>query len=164
MSSQERRLREVQAYHDGELSRLGRWRMRRRLERDPQVRQQLESLAAMAELLREADAEVDGPDLWEDIRLRLPALDAHRKQSRSPAPRWVPSPGWLGAGLAAAAAALALAVALDLPRSGDPGSVRWIDARGKQVLVLEDGWRATIVWVTDGPTVRDAGGRGDVAF
>ena len=49
-----------------------------------------------------------------------------------------------------AATALALAIGLEW---GDPsvsGSVRWIDSRGKPLMVLQDDRKATIIWVIEG--------------
>jgi anti-sigma factor RsiW len=142
----------LHAYHDGELRGLARWRFERRLARDPAMRQQLEVLAETGRLLREAAAEAAAPDLWEAIRLRLPALDAQRAEAAEAlaAPRsrlWALSP-WVGVGVAAAA--LALAIGVEWGDASLPGSVRWIDSRGTPLMVLQDDRKATIIWVIEG--------------
>jgi anti-sigma factor RsiW len=143
---------QLHAYHDGELRGLARWRFERRLARDPATRQELEALAETGRLLREAEAEATAPDLWEAIRLRLPALDAQRAEPEETlaAPRsrlWVLSP-WVGAA-GVAAAALALAIGVEWGDASIPGSVRWIDSRGSPLMVLQDDSRATIIWVIE---------------
>jgi anti-sigma factor RsiW len=136
----------LEAYRDGELSGLARWRVRRWLRRDAAARRHLESLDALGELLREVDAEGPAPDLWPAIRVRLAEAEAVR------APRWRRAAGYLAAGaVAASAAALALLVAGEEPRpaAGSPGAVRWIDSRGHPMMVLRDDSAATIIWVAD---------------
>jgi anti-sigma factor RsiW len=150
----------LQAYHDGELSGLARLLVRRRLARDPQARQELESLRALSALVREADIGLEAPDLWDAVRLRLPALDVQRAEAeaaRSWFERFGIGPRLVGAGLAAAAAALALVVGLNLGAPGEPGPVRWLDSRGP-VLVL-DRSDATIIWLLDDAAAETVGWR-----
>jgi anti-sigma factor RsiW len=143
---------QLQAYYDGELRGLARWRFERRLARDPAARQELQTLEETGRLLREAEAQGTAPDLWEAIRLRLPALDAQRVEVEEAPERgrsllWALSP-WVGAGVAAAA--LALAIGVEWGDASVPGSVRWIDSRGKPLMVLQDDSQATIIWVIEG--------------
>ena len=49
-------------------------------------------------LLREVEAEAAAPDLWEAIRLRLPALDAKRAEAEKPLPAAIPSLGSVSLG------------------------------------------------------------------
>lgn len=152
MSARDRVNQRLQAYHDGELRGLARWRFERRLARDPAVRQELRALEETGRLLREAEADAPSPDLWESIRLRLPALDAQRAEAEEArvAPRsrlWALSP-WLGVGVAAAA--LALAIGVEWGDASGAGSVRWIDSRGTPLMVLQDDSKATIIWVIEG--------------
>jgi anti-sigma factor RsiW len=151
VSARDRISERLQAYYDGELRGLARWRFERRLVRDPVVRQELLALEETGRLLREVEAEAAAPDLWEAIRLRLPALDAKRAEAgEAPAaPRsrpWALSP-WVGVGVAAAA--LALAIGVEWGDASVPGSVRWIDSRGKPLMVLQDDSEATIIWVIE---------------
>jgi anti-sigma factor RsiW len=142
----------LQAYYDGELRGLARWRFERRLARDPAVREELRALEETGRLLREAEADAPSPDLWESIRLRLPALEAQRAEAEGAraAPRsrlWALSP-WVGVGVAAAA--LALAIGVEWGDASAAGSVRWIDSRGTPLMVLQDDSKATIIWVIEG--------------
>ena len=152
MSDRDRISQRLQAYYDGELGGLARWRFERRLVRDPAARQELLALEETGRLLREAEAEAAAPDLWDAIRLRLPAMDAERIEAEQAPlePRfrlWALSP-WVGVGVAAAA--LALAIGVEWGDASVPGSVRWIDSRGQPLMVLQDDSRATIIWVIEG--------------
>jgi hypothetical protein len=145
----ERRIRLLEAYHDGELGWLDRWRARRLLSRDADARAILASLETVGGLLREIEAEASAPDLWEAVRLRLPALDARR--SGAAAAEASSLPRWIGAGLATAAAALALVIGLQLVPPSGSGAVRWLDSRGSPVVVLQDDRDATIIWLLEAP-------------
>ena len=152
MSAGDRISEQLQAYYDGEIHGLARWRFERRLARDLAARQQLSALEETGRLLREVEAESAAPDLWEAIRLRLPALDARRAELEEAAGGarsrlWALSP-WVGVGVAAAA--LALAIGVEWGDASLPGSVRWIDSRGKPLMVLQDDSQATIIWVIEG--------------
>ncbi len=147
MSAAERN-RMLEAYHDGELSWLSRWRVRRLLARDPDAQAELEALSGLGGLLREIEAEAATPDLWESLRLRLPGLDARRAEAAAEPTR---SPRWVGAGMAATAAALAVAIVLQLGPRTNPGAVRWLDSNGRPVLVLQDDRDATIIWLLETP-------------
>jgi len=158
---------ELYAFRDGELSRWRRWRVARRLARDPRARRELAALDELGALLREQSASVAEPDLWEGIRARLPYAErpaplAPREAGprvellREPAPR---APAWFGAALATAVVALVVATGF---LAGDPpavASVRWLDAKGKPVMVLRDDRKATIIWVIQKPKQATEGGR-----
>jgi anti-sigma factor RsiW len=152
VSARDRRSERLHAYYDGELGGLARWRLERRLARDPEARRELEALEETGRLLREAHQDAASPELWEAIRLRLPALDARRAEvEQEPvglgSRLWSLSP-WVGAGVAAAA--LALAIGIEWGDASVPGSVRWIDSRGAPLMVLQDDSEATIIWVIEG--------------
>jgi anti-sigma factor RsiW len=152
VSARERLSERLQAYHDGELGGLARWRLERRLARDPSARQELLALKETGRLLREWGTEGAAPDLWEAIQLRLPALDGQRAEREKPpgavrSRLWALSP-WVGVGVAAAA--LALAIGVEWGDASIPGSVRWIDSGGKPLMVLQDDSQATIIWVIEG--------------
>jgi len=166
-----REQRDLNAYHDGELSGLRRWLFERRLSRSPGLRAELEELKRLAHWVQGADPQPSSADVWDDIALRLPAIDAQlveRRQNRAEQPRRrVEWRAWRGMDslavysrpLAATAvtAALALALALFLGIMEDaapqtPGVIRWLDTGGRSVMVLEDrGDDATIVWLLDAP-------------
>jgi anti-sigma-K factor RskA len=145
----------IQAYRDGELSPLARRRAARLLARSEEARRLRASLDLAGSLLREIDGAAPAPDVWDAVRLRLPALDAQRAgaQARRASPAlW--RAGWLAAGATAAAAA-GLALLLRLGGGGAPappaseGALRWIDGRGRPMMVLRDDREATIIWVPE---------------
>lgn len=155
-----RRKELVAAYHDGELSGLARWRFERKLRRSPELRRELAALSELGDLIRESHAGEGGPDLWDAIAQRLPAQGARRSEAvggRSRGLQWLAVPGAV-----AATAALAVAFAsgwLEPERPASEGVVRWLESRGRDVMVLEEGPDTTIIWVFDGPT--QGGARGD---
>ena len=164
MNGRDRISERLQAYYDGELGGLARWRFQRRLARDPAAREELHALEETGRFLREVAAEDAAPDLWEAIRLRLPAPDAERAElEEAPASTrsrlWALSP-WVGVGVAAAA--LALAIGVEWGDASVPGSVRWIDSRGKSLMVLQDDSQATIIWVIEGESGNLSGRSGRV--
>ena len=164
----ERDERRLHAYHDGELRGLTRWLFERRLARSPELQRELRGLSELGLLLRERAAAAPGPELWDRIALRLPAADARREAAASEgaAARRI---GWLRP-LGAAAAALAVAAVaaqqwLTAPVLEQAGVVRWMDSRGRSVMVLEEDEQneVTIIWLLDGGPAADAAGDGRAA-
>jgi anti-sigma-K factor RskA len=164
----ERDERRLHAYHDGELRGLARWRFERRLARSPGLQQELRGLAELGEMLRERAAEAPGPELWDRIALRLPAEDARREAAETERGA-AGSFGWwrpLGAAAAAlAVAALAAQQWLTAPALPQAGVVRWMDSRGRSVMVLEEDAQneVTIIWLLDGGPAGEAAGDGSAA-
>jgi anti-sigma factor RsiW len=156
---------ELHAYQDGELPFHRRWRARRRLERDPAARREVASIGELGALLREQAAAQPTPELWAAVRAQLataprPApIDADDAlPSRTP---WLP--GWLGAALAAASVGAVMASGVLAGETAPVGSVRWIDANRKPVMVLQDDRDATIIWVIEKPTETTGGARDAMA-
>lgn len=159
----ERARLELDAYHDGELGWLARRRVERRLAHDVAARRELAALAELGALLREhVNAEPATPDLWAGVRAQLAT-------AARPAPLeaddalplragWLPA--WLGAGLAAASVAAVMASGALAGDAAPVSSVRWLDGKGKPVMVLQDDRDATIIWVLDEPK-RSSGVEGD---
>lgn len=148
----------LQAYHDGELSFLGRRFVEWRLRRDPAARHELETLRTMGALLREIDEPPAGVDLWDRIELRLPAVDAARREV---AERASPGPGRFGWAAAAAAAAAALLwFSVQVPEDEFRGAVRWLDAGDHPLVVLQDDRTATIIWLPEARAADDVSGQG----
>ena len=168
--------RDLNAYHDGELSGLRRWIFQRRLSRSPSLRAELEALKRLAGWVQELDLQPPSVDVWDDIALRLPALDAQadgqrqrrdgqrqrrdEQRQRRAERRERSGMDWLAAysrPVAAVAVSAALALALFLGIMEDaavptPGIIRWLDTGGRSVMVLEDDQGdATIVWLLDAP-------------
>lgn len=163
MTSEERRIRELYAYHDGELGAWRRLRVRRRLARDPAARRELSAIAELGALLREEAAEAPSPDLWAGLRERLAVTPRPAVLPAVREPRWPARlPGWVGAGLVAAALATLLWIGGHPGNAPAAGSVRWLDAGGRPAMVLQDNREATIIWLLDSPD-RTAG-RSDRAF
>ncbi|MBW2269685.1 MAG: hypothetical protein JRH16_14010 [Deltaproteobacteria bacterium] len=142
----------LHAYHDGELRGLSRWLFERKLRRDPVLRRELEALGRVGVLLRATEGEASAPDLWAGIALRLSAVDARRGDvAAAEAVGWG---GWLRpVGAVAVAVVLMLAVwfgSFDVaPSSG--GTVRWVDAGGRPVMVLDEADESgvTIIWMLE---------------
>ena len=154
---------ELHAFRDGELSPWRRWRVARRLARDPRARREFASLDELGALLREQAQGVVEPDLWEGIRARLPYAERpapQREPLRAPVPR---APAWLGAALATAVVALVVATGFVRGDAPAVASVRWLDAKGKPVIVLRDDRKATIIWVIQKPKQTTEGERDAVA-
>ena len=161
----ERDERALHAYHDGELRGFARWRFERRLARSPALQRELQGFSELRALLRERSAEAAGPELWDRIAMRLPAADA-RRQAAVAEQGMARRLGWLPP-LGAVAAALVVAAVmaqqwLTAPALEQAGVVRWMDSRGRSVMVLEDDERdqVTIIWLLDGGSDAPAAGGG----
>jgi anti-sigma factor RsiW len=160
----------LHAYYDGELTGLARLRFERRMRSSTALQAELGALSALGELVRRTAAVGPEPDLWDDLALRLPAVDARRAEAKagwSSRGMWGSgSLGWLlRPALLAATGAVALALGIGLLWPAPPvaGSVvRWIDAGGRDVLVIDDAPDTTIIWMLDPLVEGEAkgGGRG----
>ncbi len=163
MSEEQRKAgQELHAFRDGELPFWKRRRVARRLAHDPAAQHEVASITEIGALLREQAATLPAPDLWAGIRAQLPtaarpaALDADDAQpARS---SWLP--GWLGAALATASVAAVMASGVATGDAAPVGSLRWLDSKGKPVMVLQDDRDATIIWVLSKPKRTSAGGGG----
>ena len=144
-------MEDLHAYHDGELRGLARWRFERRLARSPELRRRLDALAGLGFWVRETEGAAAGPELWDRISQRLPAIDARREEAGQEAgAAW----GWLRpVGALAAAAVVAVAFYLGTFEAAAPhvGVVRWMDSGGRSVMVLEEDAerQVTIIWMLD---------------
>jgi anti-sigma factor RsiW len=152
----------LDAYYDGELSRFARWRMEREIRRSPALRRELEELSRLGAWMRESQAEPPSPDLWDEIALRLPAVEARRAETARSARRygflWL---AWPGAAVATALVVVGFAFDWFAPTApASEGVVRWLDTGGRDVIVLEEGPDTTIVWVFGAPrkSAREGGG------
>ena len=154
----------LSAYYDGELRGLARWRLERRLRREPDLRSELAALERVGNLVRVAEAAPQA-DLWDRIEQRLPAVDARRADEQATSglggPAW-----WRPLGAATAAAALALAVYVGFSEAPEVsgGVIRWMDSGGRSVLVVDDAESdVTIIWLLEDAAEGAArGGSGDV--
>ena len=146
-------LEQLCAYHDGELGGVARWLFERRLRRSPELQQELEELDQIGKLVRVSETRADEVDLWDRIRLRLPAADAQRAEEMETA--WFVTPAWMRPVFFAS---------LDTPATSGR-VVRWMDSGGRSVMVLDDAVDSdvTIIWILDAAVEGAArGGRSDV--
>jgi len=145
--------RNLHAYYDGQLGTVARWWWRRRIARSPRLNRQLVQLVEVGNWVRQADLQ-QTPDLWDQIALRLPAIDAVRADTPAEASgllRWTGlRPVMAAAATAAAVVAVALVTIGDGPGQR-AGAVRWLDTGGRSVIVLDDPETATIVWLLESP-------------
>jgi anti-sigma factor RsiW len=152
---------ELHAFRDGELSPWRRFWVGRRVARDLRAQRELASLDQLGALLREHAEGAGEPDLWAGIQARLAYAERPaplREPFRPAAPK---APAWVGAALATAVVALVVATGALSGDAPPVASVRWLDAKGKPVMVLRDDRKATIIWVIQKPKqttarVRDA--------
>jgi len=163
MSDRRRERQELHAFQDGELPLWRRWHVARRLARDRTAQRELASIAELGELLREQAAAQPGPDLWAGVRAQLataarptPLEVDDATPARTP---WVPA--WLGAAIATASVAAVMASGVLSGDAAPVESVRWLDSKGKPVMVLQDDHDATIIWVFQKPKQTTAGGGRD---
>jgi len=153
-------MQELHAFRDGELSAFRRWRVARRLARDPRARRELAALGELGALLREQAESVGEPDLWEGIRARLPYA-VRPEPLAGPLPDAPRAPIWAGAALATAVVAVVVATGMLSGDAPNVASVRWLDGRGKPVMVLRDDPEATIIWVIQQQPEQTTLGAGD---
>jgi len=154
----------LEAFQDGELSGLGRWRVGRHVAACLHCRAEVEGLRQVGRLVREGESEsAPRVDLWASIAARLPEIDAEFERRGAPTLRPAPRrwAAWLGplpigvGGLAAAA----IAVALWLSAPGVPvldAVVEELDAMGNPVELLPSDDKSTIIWVLDPKPVASA--------
>jgi anti-sigma factor RsiW len=156
-----RETQELHAFQDGELSLWRRWRVARRLARDARAQREVASIAELGALLREQAAAQPAPDLWAGIRAQLPTAPRPTPLDVDDAlPATTPwLPAWLGAAIAAASVAGVMASGVLSGDAAPVGSLRWLDSKGKPVMVLQDDRDATIIWVLDKAKQATGGGR-----
>jgi len=152
----------LDAYHDGELGRLRRRTVQRHLGGCRDCRDELAALGGIGAWVRDSIEAAPAPDVWSDIRWRLPARrpqPAGARQERRPvrpgrAAFGVPA---LGAGVVAAAIALLVLVGPpDLFGPAAVSVVRSLNTHGRPVMVLDGPGDATIIWLMDDEGVQSA--------
>jgi anti-sigma factor RsiW len=150
----ERLLRDLHAYHDGELRGPRRWWTERRLARDPAARAELARLAQLGAAMRDEAGASPAPDLWSRIVMDLPpaaapAAEPHAAQGGFTLPKWA------GALVAAGAVAYALLVVGPTPSirplASQPevagSKVLLLDTGRRPAFILQDDREATIIWL-----------------
>jgi len=162
---------DLEALHDGELSRESTAAVRHHVSACPRCAAELEGLDAVARVLRERAEPDRAPGLWAALAPRLHEIDASlpstapvvhprpaalRSFPRPPVRRRTDAPAWRRSlpPLAAAAglAALALLVFGRTPPAQALNVVRSLDTFGAPVMVMpEDANGATVIWLLDEP-------------
>jgi len=158
----------LQAYHDGELGRWGRWRVERRLRGSASLRQELSELRELSALLGEIehDDAARPADLWSSVAPGLTAIDREIAGGEIVRPDlsawWSPS-GWQPIAVAMAALLLVLLATLDFDSpivdngAAPPtevvasGSLRYLKTDGRPFVVSENEGGATIIWLMEQP-------------
>lgn len=154
----ERLLRDLHAYHDGELRGLRRWWTERRLARDPAARAELARLAKLGAALRDEAAESPAPDLWSRIVMELPPAAPAAAPRAAQGSVGFTLPKWAGALVAAGAVAYALLVVGPSPsvrplasQPAEPevvgSKVLLLDTGRRPAFILQDDREATIIWL-----------------
>jgi anti-sigma factor RsiW len=162
MSACERIAPLLDALHDGELGRLRRWSVRRHLAGCAGCRAELAALGGVGDWVRAALETGPAPDLWSELRWRLPArrpAPARARQASGRAARGRSTFGipTLGAGVVAAALALLVLVGPpELFGSAAGNVVRSLNTHGRPVMVLDGPGDATIIWLMDEEGVQRA--------
>jgi anti-sigma factor RsiW len=145
----ERLVKQLHAYHDGELGGLRRWWMERQIARNPDAQRELARLRGLAEALRAQAEQVPAPDLWSAIVLQLPAPPA-ADSARERDGFGFTLPKWAGAVVAAGAVALAIylvpgSTTRPLPPAVRDSAVQLLDTGRRPAVILQDDAEATII-------------------
>jgi len=168
----EKQLLALQAYHDGELGVLGRWRVARALRRSPALRHELAQLQKVSGWMQKVESEqdpIDSPDTWSEIGPALSRIDAEVGSAVFASKRRTHA-GWNWGSLLAGAtlaAVLSLAVVLDNGQ-GIPehrvtdvheeiagGALRYLETYGVSTVVSQDSEDVTIIWLMDVPEMAE---------
>jgi anti-sigma factor RsiW len=147
----ERLVRDLHAYHDGELRGLRRWWLERRLAADPAAQAELARVRELGAALRAQAEQTPAPDLWGAIVVQLPPAPPAAEVGRERAGFGLTLPKWAGAVVAAGAVA---AVFLLMP-GGQPtpgpapaireSAVQLLDSGRRPAVILQDDTEATII-------------------
>lgn len=145
-----RLVRDLHAYHDGELRGVRRWWLERRIAGDPVAQAELARIRALGAALRAQAEQMPAPDLWSAIVMQLPpALPAAEPQRERDGFGFT-LPKWAGALVAAGAVALALLVVPGGGPAPGPAAVRGsavqlLDTGRRPAVILQDDAEATII-------------------
>ncbi|MBM4382959.1 MAG: hypothetical protein FJ091_06270 [Deltaproteobacteria bacterium] len=146
----ERLVKQLHAYHDGELGGLRRWWIERQIARNPAAQRELARLRGVAEALRAQAEQVPAPDLWSSIVLQLPAAVPSAEPARAHDGFGFALPKWAGAVVAAGAVALAIylvpgSTTQPLPPAVRDSAVQLLDTGRRPAVILQDDAEATII-------------------
>ena len=145
----ERLVKQLHAYHDGELGGFSRWWLERRIARSPEAQRELARLRGLGEALRVQAEQVPAPDLWSAIVLQLPASPPADLRAREREGFGFTLPNWAGAAVAGVAVALVAYLApapqAPLAPARSESAVQLLDTGRRPAVVLQDDSEATII-------------------
>jgi anti-sigma-K factor RskA len=160
----ERLVRDLHAYHDGELQGVRRWWLERRIAASPAAQAELERLREVGAALRAQAEQTPAPDLWSAIVMQLPPAVSHAEPARERDGFGFTLPKWAGAVVAAGAVAIAF---FAMPGGGPtpgPGlrgsAVQLLDTGRRPAVILQDDAEATIILLLPKQKI-EAGGTSD---
>ncbi len=162
----ERLVKDLHAYHDGELGGLRRWWIERRIAASPAAQAELAHIRELGAALRTQAEQIPTPDLWSAIVLQLPPAVPAAQPARERDGFGFTLPKWAGALVAAGAVAVAVYV---MP-GGGPGpvtaaaresAVQLLDTGRRPAVILQDDTEATIILLLPKQKI-DAGRLSDV--
>jgi anti-sigma factor RsiW len=160
----ERLVKDLHAYHDGELHGLRRWWLGRRIATNPAAQAELARLREVGAALRTQAEQTPAPELWSAIVMQLPSAVPQAAPARERDGFGFTLPKWAGAAVAAGAVAIAF---LLMPGSGPtPGpafrgsAVQLLDTGRRPAVILQDDAEATIILLLPKQKI-EAGGMSD---
>jgi anti-sigma-K factor RskA len=162
----ERLVKDLHAYHDGELSGLRRWWVERRVAASPAAQAELARIRELGAALRAQEGQTPSPDLWSAIVMRLPPAMPEPEAARERDGFGFTLPKWAGAVVAAGAVAVAIWVGGTptpgpRPRGASQSAVQLLDTGRRPAVILQDDAEATIILLLPKQKV-DAGRMSDV--
>jgi anti-sigma-K factor RskA len=148
----ERLVKDLHAYHDGELRGLRRWWLERRIAGSSAAQAELARIRELGAALRAQAEQTPAPDLWSAIVVQLPSAAPAAEAARERAGFGFTLPQWAGAAVAAGAVALLFVLT---PGGGPPlgpdatpvraSAVQLLDTGRRPALILQDDAEATII-------------------
>ncbi len=164
----ERLVKDLHAYHDGELGGLHRWWVERRIAASPAARAELARIRELGAALRAQAEQIPTPDLWSAIVMQLPPAVPAGEPARARDGFGFTLPKWAGALVAAGAVAVAVFVFPGNGPSPRPvtaaareSAVQLLDTGRRPAVILQDDMEATIILLLPKQKI-DAGRTSDV--
>jgi anti-sigma factor RsiW len=146
----ERLVKDLHAYHDGELRGLRRWWVERRIAASPAAQAELERIRELGVALRAQAEQAPSPDLWSAVVLQLPPVLPAPAPARERDGFGFTLPKWAGMAVAAGAVAVAFLVMpggapTPLPPAVRDSAVQLLDTGRRPAVILQDDAEATII-------------------